>query len=368
MNEQAESRALESAYMRFAKLDTAATYNLASSGVADCDWSDLDLAPTDLALNDHSPYGWRPLADAIAARFGVDPACVVIPGGGCSFANHLAMAAILTPSDEILIEDPTYELLASTARFLGARVASFPRTLESGWRLDLEAARKKFTAATRLAVVTDLHNPSGARASRTDIEALAAAAPVLLVDEVYRELTFGQESPRTAFRENGNIVVTSSLTKAYGLSGLRCGWILAPAPLAERMRRLNDLFGVKPPHVTERMARAAIDRLDALRHRARARTDPNRAAYRDLLGGHPALEQVIFDDATTVFPRVRAGSVDGFTRLLRERFETSVAPGRYFGAPDHIRIGLGGDPAATREGFARLADALENWEQIASRG
>ena len=257
MSNYAQIRALDSPYMRYAKLETAAKYNLASSGVADCEWSDLDMNPADLALNDHSPYGWQPLAETIAGRFGVDPACVAIPGGGCSFANHLAMAAILSPGDEVLIEEPTYELVASTASFLGARVVSFPRIAKVDWRLDTEAAAAQVTPATRLAVVTDLHNPSGAPASESEVNALADAVPFLLVDEVYRELTFADGRARTSFREDGNIVVTSSLTKAYGMSGLRCGWILAPAPLAERIRRLNDLFGVKPPHVTERMQSAA---------------------------------------------------------------------------------------------------------------
>ena len=356
---------MASAYMRFAKLETSARFNLASSGVADCAWSDLELDPPDLVLSDHSPYGWPPLAHAVAARFSVDPDCVVIPGGGCSFANHLAMAAILAPGDEVLIEDPTYELLASTASHLGARVKQFPRSIGDRWRLEPASAVQRVTSATKLLIVTDLHNPSGAAASLGDIEAVAGAAQLLLVDEVYRELTFASGPPRTAFREDGNIVVTSSLTKAYGLSGLRCGWILAPAPLAEGMRRLNDLFGVKPPHVVERMAVAALNQLDRLRRRARAKTDSNHDAYRELLGDHPALEQVMFEDSTTVFPRIRRGHGDGFARMLRDRFETSVVPGRFFGAADHIRVGLGGEPAATREGLTRLAEALHTWNQRA---
>jgi aspartate/methionine/tyrosine aminotransferase len=362
MSHRAQERAVQSAYMRYAKLETGAKYNLASSGVADCVWADLDLDPADLALNDHSPYGWRPLAEAIAKRFAVDPSCVVMPGGGCSFANHLAMAAILSPEDEVLIEDPTYELLTSTASFLGARATAFPRSLDFGWRLDPDAAGARTTPATRLAVVTNLHNPSGAPAAGPDVATLAELVPFLLVDEVYRELTFGGGPATTAFREDGNIVVTSSLTKAYGLSGLRCGWILAPAPLAERMRRLNDLFGVKPPHVAERIALTAFDRLDVLRARAASHTGPNRAAYKELLGDHPALEQILFDDATTVFPRLCHGDGEGFVRLLNDRFETSAAPGSFFGAPDNVRIGLGGEPAATREALARLAEALEVWK------
>lgn len=355
--DDAGGRADGSAYMQFAKLKAAAKYGLASSGVADADMAAIAPEPHDLVLNDPSPYGWPPLVEAVATRFGVDPACVVVAGGGCSFANHLAMAAILQPGDTVLIEEPGYELLASTASFLGARVRPFARTPIDGWRF--EAASARVTPDVSLVVMSNLHNPSGALARPEDIAALAAAAPTLLVDEVYLELTFGEGPARTAFSEDGNVVVTSSLTKAYGLSGLRCGWILAPRALAGRMRRLNDLFGVKAPHVAERLAVRALTRLPALRARAEALIGPNRTAYREILGGHPALEQTIFDQGTTVFPRLLRGDGDAFFHRLTQRFETSVAPGSFFGAPDHVRIGLGGDPAITREGLMRIAEALE---------
>jgi aspartate/methionine/tyrosine aminotransferase len=184
---------------------------------------------------------------------------------------------------------------------------------------------------------------------------------LVLVDEVYLELLFRAGRARTAFRPDGNIVVTSSLTKAYGLSGLRCGWVLAPADLALRMRRLNDLFASLPPHVAERMSVVAFDRLPAIRERANAMIDANRAAYAEILGDHPGLDQVILDQGTTVFPRLVAGDADAFFHRLMTDFETSVVPGRFFGRPDHVRIGLGGDPATTREGLQRLGTALEAW-------
>jgi len=353
----AGGRAQGSAYMQFAKLKAAAKYGLASSGVADAGMAEIAPEPHDLVLNDPSPYGWPPLVETIAARFRVDPACVVVPGGGCSFANHLAMAAIIRPGDTVVIEDPGYELLTSTAIFLGARVLPFTRRFSEDWRIDPAAA--SVTPDVSVVVMSNLHNPSGALAAPEDVAALAAVAPTLLIDEVYFELTFGEALARTAFSEDGNIVVTSSLTKAYGLSGLRCGWILAPRALAERMRRLNDLFGVKAPHVAERLAVRAFARLPALRDRAAALIEPNRAAYQEILAGHPALEQTIFDQGTTVFPRLRHGDGDAFFRRLTERFETSLAPGSFFGARDHIRIGLGGDPAMTREGLTRIAEALQ---------
>jgi aspartate/methionine/tyrosine aminotransferase len=355
-------RTLQSDYMNFAKLKAAAKYNLASSGVADCVLADIGASMDELALHGPNTYGYGPLMSAIAARFQVPEACVVMPGGGCSFANHLALAAMLAPGDKVLIEDPTYELLTSALGYFQARVTRFARKPGDYWRLDADAVAAQLTPATRLVALTNLHNPSSALTDIATVRAIAAEAAnvgaLVLVDEVYLELMFRDGEAYTAFMPEANIIVTSSLTKAYGLSGLRCGWILAPPALAEKMRRLNDLFGVAPPHIAERMAMVALSRLEVLRDRANTLLDTNRAAYREMLGGQPALEQIVFDQGTTVFPRLREGDGDSLFSRLTERFETSIVPGRFFGRPDHIRIGLGGDTAMTRVGLERLAAAL----------
>ncbi len=356
------ARVLQSEYMRFAKQDTAARFGLASSGVADCTMADLDITLDDLALHGPNSYGYGPLIEQIAGRFRIDTACVA-QAGGASFANHLALAAIVAPGDEVLVEDPTYELIVSTLGYLQANVRRFRRRAEDAWRLDADDVAAHLTPRTRLVVLTNLHNPTGALASEDEIAAVARAADqvgaLVLIDEVYLELMFRSGEARTAFRPEGNIVVTSSLTKAYGLSGLRCGWILAPDWLAQRMRRLNDLYASLPPHLAERLSVVAFDRLPVLRARANAMIDANRAAYREILGGHPALDQTVFDQGTTVFPRLVGGDADGFFTRLLANYETSVVPGRFFGRPDHVRIGLGGDPAMTRGGLERIKAALE---------
>jgi aspartate/methionine/tyrosine aminotransferase len=354
---------MQSGYMQFAKLRTAARYNLASSGVLDCRIEDLDLQPGAVALHGPNAYGYAPLVDRIAARFGADAACVVTAGGGTSFANHLALAAILSPGDEVLIERPTYTLITDTLRYLRAEVTGFARAPERLWRLEPDVIEAALTPRTKLVVLTNLHNPTGDFAGAAVIDAIARAAgrvgALVLVDEVYGELMCGDEGPApTSFRADGNIVTTSSLTKAYGLSGLRCGWILAPAALATRMRRLNDLFGVLPPHPAECMAVAAFDRLAVFRARAAKLLAANRAAYAEILGDHPGLENFACPQGTTMFPRLRSGDGDGFYETLMEHFETSLVPGRFFGCPAHVRIGLAGDPAQTREALSRVADAL----------
>ena len=370
---QPTPRTVRSDYMRFAKLETAARYGLASSGVADCAMSDLGAEIGDLDLHGSNLYGYSPLVEIIADRFRVDPACVVMAGGGASFANHLALAALLSPGDEVLIEEPTYELILRTLEYLQAKVARFDLRLETGWALDPAEVAGRLTPETRLVVLTNLHNPTGALASPETIAAVAKAAAAVgarvLIDEVYLELLFGDRDPFTAFWPDGNIVVTSSLTKAYGLSGLRCGWILAPPELAERMRRLNDLFASLPAHVAEQLGVVALGRLDRLRSRATAILDENRAAYRDILGSHPALEQAIFAAGTTVFPRVagKPNAGDQLFNLLMDRFETSLVPGRFFGRPEHVRIGLGQDPVATRKGLENVRAALDLQAERTSR-
>ncbi|HSZ50149.1 MAG TPA: aminotransferase class I/II-fold pyridoxal phosphate-dependent enzyme, partial [Caulobacteraceae bacterium] len=187
-------RTLQSSYMRFAKQDTAARFNLAMSGIADCALSDLEIAPEDLALHGPNAYGYAPLVERIAGRFGAPAECVVTPGGGCSFSNHLAISALISPGDEALIEDPTYELLASTLACLGAQVRTFERRRSQDWRLDPEEVAARLTPRTRLVVLTNLHNPTGAMASEAHVREVAAAAAkvgaCVLVDEVYLELTF----------------------------------------------------------------------------------------------------------------------------------------------------------------------------------
>lgn len=357
-------RTMRSDYMNFAKLGTAARFGLASSGIADCAMSDLGEVG-DLALHGSNPYGYVPLVEAVADRFAIPTECVVMPGGGASFANHLALAALLSPGDEVLIENPTYELIVRTLEYLQAGVTRFDLLARNDWALDAATVAARVTPKTRLVVLTNLHNPTGALASPQTIAAVAKSAAdvgaMVLIDEVYLELLFRDGRAFTAFRPDGNIIVTSSLTKAYGLSGLRCGWILAPAEIAERMRRLNDLFASLPAHIAEQLGVVAFTRLPALRARATEILDENRAAYRDILGGHPALEQTVFDHGTTVFPRVAGGegSGDRLFRTLMDRFETSLVPGRFFGRSEHVRIGLCQRPAVTREGLLRVRAALD---------
>ncbi len=352
-----------SPYMEFSNLRTSAKFNLASSGVMNCSLRELGLGADDLAALDiHGPsiYGYAPLLEAIAKMKAVTPDSVVT-AAGTSMANHLAMAALFAPGDEVLIEEPTYELILSAALYLGAKVRRFQRRFEDNYAVDPAEVAAQITPQTRLVILTNLHNPSSALACAESLRAVGEIAAQIgarvLVDEVYLEALHHPPVP-SSIHLGPQFIVTGSLTKAYGLGGLRCGWILAEPALAERIWRLNDLFSGTPMHLAERLNVLAIARLDALSRRADALIDANRLALTATLGGHPAIELRIPPVGTTAFPRLRRGDATSFCEFLRERYETTVVPGSYFERADHFRIGLTGDPEMTREGLVRIAAAL----------
>ncbi len=352
---------IRSLYMEWAKLHSHARFNLAASGVTNLPLAKLPARLEDLEISVPGGYGYEPLQARLAKKCGVTPQCVVA-ATGTSMANHLAFAALLDAGDEVLIEHPTYELLLTTAEFLGACIQQFPRRFEEDFRVDPRAIKRAMTPRTRLIVLTNLHNPSGVPTEEATLrevgEIARRAGARVLVDEVYLEALF--ESPaRSAFHLGEHFVVTSSLTKAYGLSGLRCGWILAAPKLAERMWRLNDLFGVIPAHPAERLSVIALDHLGEIAVQARLLLAKNRALLDRFLDSRQDLAAVRPQAGTIVFPRLLRGTVDRFCALLREKYETSVVPGKFFEMPEHFRVGIGGDTETLAEGLRRLATALD---------
>jgi aspartate/methionine/tyrosine aminotransferase len=180
----------------------------------------------------------------------------------------------------------------------------------------------------------------------------------VLVDEVYLEACF--DSPwQSSFLLGPNFIATSSLTKAYGLTGLRCGWIFAAKPLAERMWRLNDLFGVMAPHPVELLSVLALEHLPEIAARAKQLLGTNRALLKEFFKSRRDLLAIWPEAGTIAFPQLTSGHADAFCQLLRDKYETSVVPGRFFEMPEHFRIGVGGETEDVRGGLERMGAALD---------
>jgi aspartate/methionine/tyrosine aminotransferase len=355
------TRPMGSEYLQWAKTHPPVRCNLTFSGMPAYPLRDLPGALDHLELSGADVYGYAPLREAIGARYGV-PAESVVQAEGTSMGFHLVMAALAGPGDEVLIEHPWYEPLPAVARYLGAEVRRFERRHADGYAVDPDAVARALSPRTRLVVLTNLHNPSGARMDNATLRAVGEAAERVgarvLVDEVYLDALF-EETPRTAFHLGGPFVTTSSLTKVYGLGGLRCGWIFAEPALAHRIWRLTELYANVGVHVGERLGVVAFRHLDRVAARARTLLDANRAALTAFLAARDDLDATVPVLGTTAFPRLAVGDTEAFCARLRERYETAVVPGHFFGAPAHVRLGLGLDPARFAEGLDRLGQALD---------
>ncbi len=358
-------RAMSSNYLEWAKLHSVSRYNLATSGILSYPLSALPVTIHDLEINGPTIYGYMPLLEKFAEKCGAS-ADAVVTTNGTSMANHLAMAAILNPGDDVLIENPTYGLLLETASYLGANLLRFERRAEDGFQIDPDEVRARITSKTRLIVLTNLHNPTGAYTDEQTLSSIGAIAASVgarvLVDEVYLAMLPSNHFalPKlSAFHLGREFIVTNSLTKAYGLSGIRCGWIMAEPALARRIWRLNDLFNASPVHPAELLSLVALNHLEEIGERAKTILETNRAALDAFLKKRSDLEAFRPVGGTVVFPRLKHGSVDEFCGLLRNQFEATVVPGAFFEMPQNFRLGLGGDPEMTAQALGQLGHALD---------
>ena len=352
--------AMQSDYMHWFKVQKPVRINLSSSEVPHFRLDRLPLSLGDLDLDGASHPRYAPLRERIGKRHGVGTECVVA-ANGTSMANFLAMAALIAPGDEVIFERPAYEPMLSSAQFLGADIKWVERQGGNGFRLDLEQLESAVSNRTRLIAITNLHNPSGALTNEDELRAMGEIAERcgahVLVDEVY--LDSAVPPRRTSAHLGSQFVVTSSLTKVYGLSGLRCGWILAEPALAERMWRVNDLFGVNQPHQSEMLSCVAFDHLEEVAAGNAERLAVNRGIFNEFIASRVDLECMTAEHGITVFPRWAGGDSEPLHALLRSSYDTAVVPGRWFDMPEHFRVGLGGDTETIMEGLARLAAALD---------
>jgi aspartate/methionine/tyrosine aminotransferase len=353
-------KSMQSDYMHWAKFKPPVRFALTGSEVPHFRMDSLPFSIADLDLDGASHPRYAPLRSAIAQRYGVTPDQVVA-ADGTSMANFVAMAALISPGDEVLIEHPTYEPLLGAASFLGADIKRFERKAADAFRLDPDIVRSSMSDRTRLIVVTNLHNPSCALAAEAELRAIGELARQnkarVLIDEVYLDAAVPPR--RSAVHLGPEFVCTNSLTKVYGLSGLRCGWILAVPELAERMWRLNDLFGVNQAHPAERLACIAFEHINEIIGDTPAMLERNRDLFNDFTASRDDLECMSAEHGITAFPRWRGGETEQLDAHLRERSDAAVVPGRWFEVPDHFRVGFGLPADQFAEALTRLGAALD---------
>lgn len=307
--------------------------------------------------------GNRFAIEALARRYGLD-ADQIISTTGVTGGIALALKALTAPGDHVLVERPGFDLLTRLASDAGAEVETFVRA-EPDYRVDLDDLRRRLTPRTRAVLITNLHNPSGAWLSPAEITAIAgvvdSVGAVLIVDEVYADLAEAEGAP-PASKLARNVISANSLTKAFGLFALKFGWLAADPALMSRLRQsapdgdmgVSKLSHAVAAHVLENPAPFEAHWRNLL-----AATRPIVERHTAAMVGEGRLSGPLPPHGCMYFPRV-VGVEDtrALARRLLEDFDVLVAPGEYFGAPGHVRIGFGSDPAAVDRGLSRLRAGL----------
>jgi hypothetical protein len=332
-------------------------FNLAESGV---DVPDLDAMglPSRAGLP-AAGYALQPeLERLFGARWGAPGGRVLLASGG-SEANALVFASLLRRGDEVLVESPGYEPHREVPRLFDITVRRFerpPAGSDPSLAMVVEAA---LAPMTRMVVLTHLHNPSGTPLTPDDARALDGLAERrdvwILCDEIFRDADGGRTGTFAALGPRW--IATSSLTKVYGLGGLRIGWIAGADEVLARCAAVQDGLSVTPALPSIALALELTPHLDTLRARAHRMLTVNHALWNQRLGRGVPFTTPFRARGTTawvLFPGERQG--DAFATFASERFGLAVTPGRFFADPRGSGVGLGADPA-------RFAAALDTFER-----
>jgi len=315
--------------------------------------------PKDLDLNWTFRNGTPELRRLIARRHRTSPNRVLVTTGATE-GNFLVNASLVHPRDQVLVDIPIYSPLRDVPRGVGAKVVEIPRECKDGWRLDLDRWRKLAGRRACLLVFANLNNPTSTALSRSDLRALADIAEEcdghVLVDETFRELAF-ENRPPSAAEFGPRMIALSTVTKVCGLGTLRVGWIVGAPDLLERLAGLKDYTTGGGSIVSQTIASWALGRWDFFLRRAKRILDANRKIATDALRDLPALQGDVPVGGSVLFPHstVHVGKLA--SRLLKQ-YGTVIAEGRFFGVPDHFRLGLGGEPRDLRMGLANLRRLL----------
>lgn len=315
------------------------------------------------AFSGGNPY----VLDVVAARHGV-PRDQVICTTGATGALALLYRALTRPGDHVLVETPGFDLFTDLAKAQHLSVTSFARTGER-YEINVDAVLASTQPNTRLIVISNLHNPSGMLASPETLVALATAAEQrgirVVVDEVYGDYADVAVRPKPAACLAPNLITINSVTKIFGLATLRCGWIVAAPAIMASIRELSDRteFGIS--NLSHAVAALVLENsapFEAFSADMIAAARPVLERYYSRWQAEGLVDGLLPDAGCICFPRL-AGIADSysFSEWLAAEQQVIVAPGEYFDAPGHIRIGFGKEADQLEQGLIRLEAGLRTW-------
>jgi aspartate/methionine/tyrosine aminotransferase len=349
-------------------------FNLSESGVQPLRLGELleDAAALEALLREPLRYtqtnGTRELRALIASHYpGAALEHVQITNGGAE-ANYIATFALVEPDDEIVFMAPNYMQTWGLARAFGGRVREWPlaRSRSGRWTMDVDLLERLTSDRTKLIVLCNPNNPTGVRFDEDDLDRVAAVAARhgtwILADEIYRGAERdGRETP-SMWGRTDRVLVTGGLSKAYGLPGLRIGWVVGPPALVASLWAVHDYTTIAPGALSDALARHVLgpERRRQILARTRRILNDNYPIIERWLDERADLFDYAPPDAGAIVYVHYRRAINSTELVTRLRIEKSVliVPGDHFGMDHYLRLGYGDRVDHLRDGLERLGEVL----------
>jgi aspartate/methionine/tyrosine aminotransferase len=320
---------------------------------------DLD-AILDMPLGYSQSNGTIPLRESLAAIYpGATPDHIEVTNG-TSEANYVLALALLRDGDRVAFEIPNYMQLMGVPKSLGAQVDCFRLRIDADWEVDWDEFERAVTDRTRLVYVSNPNNPSGSvlsdAAMRRIVERCEKVGAYLLADEVYQGAEIHCERTQSFWGMSDRVIVASGLSKAYGIPGVRIGWIVGPKDVIAECWTQHDYLTIGPNKISDHVARVAVANREKLYARTRRILRENLPAMREWAAGFGGFLTFREPKAGALCLMRYASPTPSYELCERIRVNRSVliVPGAHLGLEGFLRVWLGGRPEFLAEGLRRI--------------
>ena len=343
-------------------------YNLSESGVHPLTVKELVGEELEILTKAGLGYGYTngtpELRELISRLYGDRPPHSILVTNGSSEANLISIIHLVERGDEVVLMLPNYMQIWGLARSIGAKVKPFRLGAKKGWAPDIEQLKSLIGKRTKLIALCNPNNPTGALLSTTEMNAIRDLASEsrawILSDEVYQGAEINGRTTQSFLDIYDRAIVTNGLSKAYGLPGLRIGWVAGPEPTIAKLWSYHDYTTIAPSSVSDRLACVALRKRREILERTRNILRTNL----------PIVEEWVNRTGIFSFVRPKAGAISfikyalnvNSTRLaekLREQKSVLVVPGDHFGIDGYLRIGYGVEPNYLKAGLDLVSQFIQ---------
>ena len=349
-------------------------YNLSESGMKPMSLTDLADIGLDFEKLTSAPLGYSQtngtvkLRRAIAEHYPGANVDHIEVTNGTSEANFLVCLTLLREGDEVVFELPNYLQVCGIPPILRSSVRTFRLRADEKWEPDWDQFEKALSSRTRIVYVSNPNNPTGAILSQQTmkrlVEAVEAADAFLIADEVYRGAELNGELTPSFWGMSDRVIVTSGLSKAFGIPGLRIGWIVGPPEFVGDCWANHDYISIGPNTLSDMVAQVAVEKANSKTLFGRSRTllRENLLVMKRWLDSFDGFFEYIEPQAGAfIFAKYQSDipSVDLAERIRRNQ-DVLVVPGAHFGMEGYLRISLGVERETLSAALVRIKNELES--------